>query len=184
MKVYLKEEARIALLAGMWSDTGGFSHYFLTPEILSKIKKLVISGTEFTRAMQIIKTWHRLKDFVFYAKNLSQLKIDENTGLGYVIIKGPLHGNQSFTSMVANTVCYVRGIEVVVVMRNIGKGVFRASLRSANSSVGVVDVSKIANYFGGGGHLNAAAFQIKMNSAKIIRKVKELIREQQLEHGK
>lgn len=178
MKVFPGEEARIALLAGMWSDTGGFAHYFLTSEIVSKIKKLVISGTEFTRAMQIIKTWHRLKDFVFYAKNLSRLKIDEKTGLGYVIIKGPLQGGQSFTSIVANTVCYVRGVEVVAVMRNIGKGVFRVSLRSANSSVGVIDVSKIANYFGGGGHLNAAAFQIKMSNAKIIKKVKEFIREQ------
>ena len=180
MKVSLREEARIALLAGMWADTGGFAHYSLTPKIVSKIKKLIISGAEFTRAMQIIKTWHRLKDFIFYAKSLSQLKIDENTGLGYVVIKGPLPSNQSFTSTVANTVCYVHGIEVVAVMRNTGKGVFRVSLRAANSSVGVIDVSKIASYFGGGGHLNAAAFQIKMSSVKIIRKVKELIREQQL----
>ena len=180
MKVFPQEEARIALLAGMWSDTGGFAHYFLTPEIVSKIKKLVISGTEFTRAMQIIKIWHRPKDFIFYAKNLSRLKIDEKTGLGYVVIKGPLQGGQSFTSTVANTVCYVRGVEVVAVMRNIGKGVFRVSLRSANSSVGVIDVSKIAGYFGGGGHLNAAAFQTKMSSVKIIKRVKELIREQTL----
>lgn len=178
MNVFPGEEARIALLAGMWSDTGGFTHYFLTPEIVSKIKKLVISGIEFTRAMRIINSWRRLKDFVFYAKNLSRLKIDEKTGLGYVIIKGPLQGGQSFTSIVANTVCYVHGVEVVAVMRNIGKGIFRVSLRSANSKVGVIDVSKIAGDFGGGGHRNAAAFQIKMSSVKIIKKVKELIREQ------
>ena len=53
-------------------------------------------------------------------------------------------------------------------------GSVKVSLRS----VDYVDVNKIANAFGGGGHMRAAGFTVKMPVEEIVEKVTGLLNEQ------
>ena len=50
----------------------------------------------------------------------------------------------------------VQGAEVAISVREIGEGVFRASLRSVDA-----DVASVAVLFEGGGHLHAAGCTVK-----------------------
>ena len=64
----------------------------------------------------------------------------------------------------------VRGVEVGVLITEIEKGKVKISLRSDK----IIDVSQIADKFGGGGHIRAAGITVFESSAGEMRKKLEL----------
>jgi phosphoesterase RecJ-like protein len=70
----------------------------------------------------------------------------------------------------------IASVKISVLLREIGKGTWKVSLRSK----GDLDVAKIAEHFGGGGHKNAAGFRIKsdLKSAKeaLLRARRKMLR--------
>ena len=61
----------------------------------------------------------------------------------------------------------IEGIEVAIFMYQIGEMKYKVSMRSQD----LVDVSVIASYFGGGGHVRAAGFDIEGSLEDVIEKV-------------
>ena len=57
-----------------------------------------------------------------------------------------------------------KGVEVAILIHETGIGEFKVSMRSN----GEVDVSKIATFFGGGGHIKAAGCSMKGDSHDVI----------------
>lgn len=68
-----------------------------------------------------------------------------------------------------------REVEAVIYMREIGANSYRVSLRSK----GDLNVAKIAEKFGGGGHRNAAGLQIDGNwedaEQTLVRAIREVL---------
>jgi phosphoesterase RecJ-like protein len=68
----------------------------------------------------------------------------------------------------------IRSVKISALFRDIGDGFWKASLRSK----GNVNVAKIAELFGGGGHRNAAGFKIsgslKSAKEKLLRAAEKL----------
>ena len=69
-----------------------------------------------------------------------------------------------------------RGVEVAMFLYEVESQVFKVSLRSN----GCVDVSKIAVYFGGGGHMRAAGCDLAGSMYDVINNVSEQIEKQLL----
>lgn len=67
----------------------------------------------------------------------------------------------------------VAGVEVAMFVYQLEENKFKASLRSKK----YVDVSEIAVYFGGGGHVRAAGFDIEGSLEEVIERVTDRIRE-------
>ena len=67
-----------------------------------------------------------------------------------------------------------RGVEVAIFMYELDQNVFKVSLRSGNE----VDVSKIAGYFGGGGHEKASGVTMTGTPQDILNNLAERIDEQ------
>lgn len=72
-----------------------------------------------------------------------------------------------------------QGVEVAVLLTEKEPLEFKVSMRSNQ----IVDVSKIAVFFGGGGHVRAAGCTIKGSSYDVINNLTEHI-EKQLNQGK
>jgi phosphoesterase RecJ-like protein len=73
----------------------------------------------------------------------------------------------------------LKDVRIVVFFYPINEKILKVSLRSKDNHI---DVSKFAQYFGGGGHKEAAGFQVKDNNSSdaynfVINKLKEFIKE-------
>ena len=55
-----------------------------------------------------------------------------------------------------------KGVDVAIFMYELETGLYKVSLRSSEG----VDVSVVAQYFGGGGHKRAAGFSNERNSPR------------------
>ena len=71
-----------------------------------------------------------------------------------------------------------KGVEVAMFLYELSPQVFKVSLRSK----GKVDVSRIASYFGGGGHVRAAGVTMQGSSYDVINNITGRI-VLQLDHG-
>ena len=64
-----------------------------------------------------------------------------------------------------------KGVECAIFLYEVGELEYKVSLRSKD----MVDVSAIAAYFGGGGHVRAAGFNMKGNVYDVINNISEQI---------
>jgi phosphoesterase RecJ-like protein len=65
-----------------------------------------------------------------------------------------------------------KGVEVAVFMYELEEGTFKVSLRSKRYA----NVSSVAQYFGGGGHIRAAGCALKGTPEEIIEKIAEQLK--------
>ena len=67
-----------------------------------------------------------------------------------------------------------QGVEVAVFFYELADGEYKVSLRSSD----YVDVSKVAQYFGGGGHIKAAGLTMTGTPSEIIEQLSQQIQMQ------
>ncbi len=67
-----------------------------------------------------------------------------------------------------------KGVECAIFLYEVAELEYKVSLRSNE----IVDVSKIATYFGGGGHIRAAGFNMKGNMYDVINNISQQIEKQ------
>lgn len=150
------------LMTGLLTDTGGFSNGATTPKALAigaKIAEHHIDVSEMVRntlqnfRLNEVKIWGRALERLWINKygmavtavtqqDLEECNIDEDAFYG-----------------VAN---FLNGLDqteatAVMVLLEKSDGTVKGSLRTTNS---LIDVSKIATLFGGGGHQKAAGFSV------------------------
>jgi phosphoesterase RecJ-like protein len=78
----------------------------------------------------------------------------------------------------------VGDVEAVAFFRELPNSTYRISLRSKNR----VNVARVAEHFGGGGHCNAAGFTVKADidevSREVIEKLKEAVANAPMSNGR
>ena len=130
----------------------------------------------------------KLRDMDFYGVKPSDL--DES----YIVYSSPLLGAVSSMQMLSpmfsgktsqSSACesqlrLTKGVEVAMFIYEHESQVFKVSLRSNGS----VDVSKIASYFGGGGHVKAAGCDLAGSMYDVINNISEQIEKQLLGQDK
>lgn len=171
----IPKEVATALLTGILTDTGNFSNLGTTPSSLEVSSKLLAYGA---RSKEIIKHTFQNKSLAqlqLWGRALSRLKKNDDTGIVTTVLT-----KQDFTELgieessegIANFLNSVEHAKAIMVLYEKGDGLVKGSLRTTQDGV---DVSKIAKFFGGGGHPKAAGFTIpgtlveKDNGWEIIR---------------
>lgn len=79
---------------------------------------------------------------------------------------------------IVNQLRIIKGVECAIFMYETGVQEYKVSLRSCK----YVDVSKVASYFGGGGHVRAAGCNMNGNFYDVINNVSRQIVRQMREH--
>ena len=138
----------VPIYTGMVHDTGVFQYSSTSPETMRIAGELMKTGFNFSKII----------DESFYQKTYVQ-----NQVMGRVDGKD-LDGIVSQLRLTA-------GVEVAMFIYEVETQSFKVSLRSN----GNVDVSKIAVYFGGGGHMRAAGCDLQGSVYDVINNVTEQI---------
>ncbi|MCM8710629.1 bifunctional oligoribonuclease/PAP phosphatase NrnA [Clostridium sp. SYSU_GA19001] len=178
MGVNIDKNISVCLYTSIIADTGGFKHSNTTADTHKIAGKLINNDINFSDIHRIVfenKKFKRLKliakaiDGMYLINNICVIKLTKNM-LDEIGIEA------SDTSDIISIGGSIDTIEVTVLFRETDEGI-KVSLRSKS----IVDVRKIAESFGGGGHIRASGLLINKSLAEaehiIIKAIeKELIK--------
>jgi phosphoesterase RecJ-like protein len=149
-----------ALLSGLVSDTGSFSQGNVTSETLRQAAELVAMGGDVERVNQELKQNWPLSRLTLMTLALSTLKLHHGGRLATMVVTDEMHrqaGSElSETEGLVEHTLVLSGVRLGALVKTNGHGKNRVSLRSRPG----VDVRRIAQGFGGGGHAQAAAYLV------------------------
>jgi phosphoesterase RecJ-like protein len=182
MNWQITKEAALALLTGIYYDTGGFTYERVNKNLFKKVGDLLRDPGMLSKIKSFENNWQNLEQLKLFAKYLKLAKIDKQLSLVYCVIKEEPQGiNEKLLSFMhsklSDSLLEIKDIKISLVLRKLDWKKWKGSLRGA-SYLNKIDLNKIASYFNGGGHFNASGFESDLNSATIIKKIKELIKEE------
>lgn len=180
----LLEETRIdydvacALYLGIVHDSGVFKYSNTSAHTMNIAGKLIELKIPFT---QII-------DNTFYTRTYVQNQILGRALLESIlffdgkclfsVIKREIMEFYNITNKdldgIVEQLRITKGVECAIFLYEVEELEYKVSLRSNE----IVDVSEIATYFGGGGHIRAAGFNMKGNMYDVINNISEQIEKQ------
>jgi phosphoesterase RecJ-like protein len=157
------------LFTAITTDTGSFSFDNTSPACLEAAADLVRAGA---RPWQIFQHLHQdlpAGRLVLLRRALETLELHHQGRLGILAVDADMLKQSEATGEDAegfvNYPRSVRGVELAVLIRENGQGLYDVSLRSQ----GRINVSALAETFGGGGHHNAAGFSLNARSLSDIK---------------
>ena len=153
----ITKEIAEALYLGIVHDTGVFQYSCAGPSTFRAAAELLETGIDAAL----------VESFLFMEGKCIVSYIRKKVMDFYGVKPKDLDG---IVSQLRNT----RGVEVAIFMYELDQNVFKVSLRSGNE----VDVSKIAGYFGGGGHEKASGVTMTGTPQDILNNLAERIDEQ------
>lgn len=164
-----------ALYMGIAHDTGVFQYSCTSPEtmeIAAELMRKGINGNEIIDKTYYEKTY--VQNQILGRALLESMLILDKRCIVSVIRKRSMEFFQAKPSDLEGIVSQLRltkGVEVAMFLHETEAQKFKVSLRSK----GKVDVSKIAQYFGGGGHVRAAGVTMQGSSHDVINNITEQI---------
>jgi phosphoesterase RecJ-like protein len=181
-KEYMDEEIAKAIYIGITHDTGIFKYSNTSPKTLRIAADLIEYGFDFPAIIDETfyeKTYTQnqllgralLESIVFMDGKCIVSAIDKKTLDFYNATPKDLDG-------IINQLRIIKGIECAVFMYETGNLEYKVSLRSCS----YVDVSKVAAYFGGGGHVRAAGCSMNGTFHDVINNISARIELQIMEH--
>ena len=175
--VRVTKEIAECVYTALLTDTGSF-HYSNTTERTFKIaSELVRTGVRPAKTAEAIFGSYQWPKIELLSQVLSTAKRDDT---GHVAWMWQTQAMQEQTQAAeedadgfVNYPLAVGEVEATALFKETAPGVYRTSLRSK----GDVNVARIAEQFGGGGHRNAAGCTLKGTSSEIEQKVVPLLQD-------
>ncbi|MEC4675785.1 MAG: bifunctional oligoribonuclease/PAP phosphatase NrnA [Nitrospirota bacterium] len=164
--VGITKEMATNLYTAISTDTGTFRYSNTSAEVLKVSAELVDAGAPPNLiAEQIYETWDR-KRFRLLVIALNTLDIRKGIAITHITKEmfRRTGTKPADTENFSNLPRMIESVKISAVFRETGRDIWKVSLRSKGAS----NVARIAEFFDGGGHKNAAGFSIKgdLKSAK------------------
>jgi phosphoesterase RecJ-like protein len=175
--VVLTPEIATHIYVAILTDTGGFHFSHITPRTFDICRRCTEAGAQpeaIARAVYDSSTMGRLRLMGAVLHNL-EFEGSGRAALAAVTLEllRQTGATQEDTDGLINIPLTVKDIQAVAFFKEIARDSFRISLRSK----GNVDVNRVANAFGGGGHKNAAGCTLNGPYSEVRKKlVAELTR--------
>jgi phosphoesterase RecJ-like protein len=170
-------ELASCVYAALLTDTGSF-HFSNTTERTFKIaSELVKHGAQPAKLSQAIFYSYPYAKVRLVGEVLSTLKRDDSGRIAWIrMSKEAMEATgatEDDSDGIINYPLTVGEVEAVAFFRELSESTFRISLRSKNR----VNVARVAELFGGGGHCNAAGFTVSANFEELSREVIDRLKE-------
>ena len=183
-KSYMDEELAKAIYIGIIHDTGIFKYSNTSPNTMRIAADLLEYGFDFPAIIDETfyeKTYVQnqllgralLESIVFMDGKCIVSAINQKILSFYNAKPGDLDG-------IINQLRIIKGVECAIFMYETGIQEYKVSLRSCN----YIDVSKVASYFGGGGHVRAAGCNMSGTFHDVVNNISKQIERQMKELGK
>jgi len=158
----LTRDMATCLLTGIVTDTGCFSNQATNFKSLEYASILQSKGARLYKITQYLERNKSISTLKFWGNVLSRLFYNPRYGIAVALILEDdfrkYAQDEKAAAGIANFLNGLEGVKAVMVLKESKGGEIRGSLRT---TLDEVDVSKIAGYFGGGGHAKAAGFTVK-----------------------
>ncbi|MEA1937113.1 MAG: bifunctional oligoribonuclease/PAP phosphatase NrnA [Patescibacteria group bacterium] len=166
------------LLTGIFTDTGGFQHSNTDTQTLEITAELMNRGPRIDKIARNIFNSKNVSAIKLWGKALSRIQKDENTGMAVSYLSkkdlAECGAKQEDISGLISVINTVSGTKFSLLLTESEDNKIRGSLRSEEYKN--IDVSRIAQSLGGGGHKLASGFEIEGGDLKSgIEKIKEMI---------
>lgn len=159
LKVTIDANIGLCLYTSIVTDTGGFKYSNTTTDTHNIIGELIKTGINFSEVHRLIfenKKYERVK---LYGSIINSMYVTNNDKVCVMKLTSEMlmnFGNKaSDTSDIVSIGMEIDSVEVAILLKEMSEGI-KISLRSKS----IVDVRKIAELFGGGGHTRAAGLSI------------------------
>lgn len=173
----LTREIATCLYAAILTDTGGFRYGNTRSGTLLAAAWLVDKGAEPQWISENIYESDPPGRIRLLAAVLPTLTIEEEGRVGSLVVtQKALAESGALSDHAEGFVDFprsIRGVEISLLYAEMADGRFKISLRSK----GKTNVERVARFFGGGGHVNAAGCRVSGELSEIRRRVNEAIRD-------
>lgn len=161
------------LLCGLVTDTGSFRYSNADPETFEAAAELVRRGARPDFISQRLFDSNEEKTFRLLARVLDTLDFSGGGRVASVVVTVEMfEATKTGPEHVEGFVNYprgVEGVELAFLLRELGSGQWKVSLRGQ----GLVDTTRIATAYGGGGHRNASGCTVQGAMDKVRREINE-----------
>ena len=160
-----------ALYMGIAHDTGVFQYSCTSPETMEIAAKLMRKGIDHSGIID--RTYYEktyIQNQILGRALLESMLIMDKRCIVSVIRQRSMKFFQAEPADLEGIVSQLRqtkGVEVAIFLHELSPQKFKVSLRSKKT----VDVSEIARYFGGGGHVRAAGVTMEGTSYDVINNI-------------
>ena len=149
------------LYAAILTDTGSFQHGNTSPEALRAAADLVARGAAVEELSAGMYGNHDPREWHLLSQALASLSLTADGRLAWIEVTSAalqraglgMEATEGFIDYVRS----VAGVQIALMFREVSASEVRVSLRSRGS----VDVARLAERFGGGGHRNAAGCTLR-----------------------
>jgi bifunctional oligoribonuclease and PAP phosphatase NrnA len=172
--IVLTKEMSENLYSAISADTGTFRFSNTSAEVLRAGAELLDSGADPELVSEsLYNHWERNR-FELFMDTLNNLEITDNLAIMH-ITREMLQTTGTLPEDAENFANFpkmIREIKIAALFRETGDGSWKVSLRSK----GNINVAKTAEFFGGGGHRNAAGFRISGSLDSVKKKFLAAVR--------
>jgi bifunctional oligoribonuclease and PAP phosphatase NrnA len=181
-EVEITPEIATCLYTAVLTDTGSFCYAGTDDDTFELAGELVRAGADPVGIAQNVYFANPATKMFLLGAALSRLTVDGNLAWMHVSREdmAKTHAAAEDCEGVANYALGIHGVEVAAFFREMEDGRFRVSLRSK----GAVNVARIAEKFGGGGHTCASGHAIDGPLSSATRNVLDLLRTELQNHKK
>jgi phosphoesterase RecJ-like protein len=179
LKIPITKEIAQNILTAIIVETNSFSFPETSRKTFLICADLLRTGLDFYKLTSMIY-WSKTKEAVLLSGIcFSRCKFLEKGQIAWSIIKkadfDQIKGKDEDADAVADEIRAIKSVKVVLLFREKSKDVLRVSLRSK----GKINVARLAEEFGGGGHFDVAGCRVPNNKKtiqKFLSKAKKLVR--------
>lgn len=166
MKIMDKNIA-LCLYTGIFTDTGNFTYTNTTKETHKVVANLMHYGVSPRLIYENVHSLCEDKDLKLIGKIISSLKFDTSRKICWAIINKWEDKDYDLTEVIFSVMRLLKNVEVLILFKNVEPGKIRVNFRSRPT----VDVNRIAQFFGGGGHRSASGTTIEGKLPQVEKKV-------------
>jgi phosphoesterase RecJ-like protein len=178
LKWPLTPEAAANLYVGLMTDTGNFRYRQTTAQTFEIAAKLVAAGADPTDLAEACYQSFRAERLLLVSEVFKAIHFaDKNRVAWFTLTPEMFAASGAIPDETEGLIEYlqaVKTVECAFLLEVLPDGLTRASMRSR----GKVDVQKICQEFGGGGHRLAAGLRTKLAPAELEKKLLEMIAKQ------
>lgn len=149
------------LMTGLYFDTGSFRHNNTTPEVMKISGELLKKGADIKMISKYLFKTNSIEKLKLWGSALSKIRKNQKDIVTSAITNEDYSNCNANSKDLEGVVDYLNAIpgsKFCILLAEDQKGGVKASMRTQSENV---DLSKIAEIFGGGGHKMASGFRIE-----------------------
>ena len=175
LHVPLNYKMAINIYTAIFTDTGSFRYENTNSSAFLICEEMLRLGVSPSYVSQMVHENHPKERFRLFGLILTTLETYDEDRISMACVTQEMFKktgtSREHSDGFVETMREMKGVEVAVLLREIDGNKYKASMRAK----GNVDVARICNIFGGGGHKSAAGCTIDGNIEEVKVKIKEAL---------